>query len=51
MRSILGVCEQSGYRSAAQKEPIRTIPALKIAYDEIIFARSEGAEAQHSKPM
>ena len=34
MRSIVGLCEQSGYRSAAQKEPIRTI--FTIFYDFLI---------------
>ena len=27
------------------------LPIVKIAYDEIIFVRSKGAEAEHSTPM
>jgi hypothetical protein len=49
---MLHLCEHFGIRSArAKKELIRTIPPLKIAYDEIVFVPSEEANPQHSKPM
>jgi len=47
-RSIVNLCEHLGYRSAAQKELIRTPPALKIVNNEIIFAPSEETRAEHS---
>ena len=50
-RSIVNLCEEFDYRSAVQKELIRTIPPLKIVNDEIIFVRRKATKAQHSKPM
>ena len=49
-RSIVCLCKHFTTRCFRTKNSIRTI-LLKIAYDEIIFVRSKGAEAEHSKPM
>ena len=48
---VIGVIGAMGCaKSAYFFVPIKTI-LLKIAYDEIIFVRSKGAEAEHSRPM
>ena len=50
-RSIVNLCEQSGYWRTTQKGPIRTHLHKKIVNDWAIFEANEKPDAQHSKPM
>ena len=50
-RSIVRLCKHFHHSMFSYKRSNQNNFCLKIAYDEIIFVRSKGAEAEHSTPM